>query len=129
MPALPFLVVLVLRQEDVTRMPRRPHPRDYMNQIRLGHRRASCARPRDAASNVEKNCAARSGNGWIRVVSNFYQPAIREIVVPHFLFFEPRRRVRRVGNRDEAIVIGAFHVIDPRVGFRDLMKRKIGARR
>src|SRR5574338_1341962 len=57
------------------------------------------------------------------------QPAVSEIVVPHFLFSEPGRRMLRVIDRDEAVVIGPARVVDPGVCFRDLMERKIRAGR
>ena len=60
---------------------------------------------------------------------NLHQPAISKIVVPHFLFLEPRRRIRRIGDRDETIVIRTLHVIDPGIGRRDLMEGEIGAGR
>src|ERR1043166_571091 len=49
--------------------------------------------------------------------------------MPHFLFLEPGRRLRWVGNGDETIVIGTVHVIDPRVGLGHLVEREIGVGR
>lgn len=125
MPALPFSVVFCLWQQHVTRLPRRPQPLDHFHQVGLGHRGAAGARPRDAAADVEKNRASRAGHRRIGIVPNLDQPAVSEIVVPHFLFLEPGRRVCRIGDSDEAIVIRMLDVIDPGVRPGDLMEGEI----
>ena len=56
---------------------------------------------------------------------NFNQPSIGKIVMPHLLFVEPRRRVCRIINANEPVVIGTIHVIDPCIGSRYLMKRVV----
>ena len=101
MPTLPFFIVLALRQQDVTGMPRRSHPCDQVDEVGFRHRRATGTRPRDAPTNMEKDRAAGAGLGRIGVVPNFHQPAIRKIVVPHFLFFEPGRRFRQDAQRSD----------------------------
>ena len=60
-------------------------------------------------------------------MSNLHQPPISKIIVTHLLFGKPWRRVRGIRNRNKAIVVGVIHIIDPRVRFRDLMERIIGA--
>ena len=44
------------------------------------------------------------------------QPAIGEIVVPHFFFREPRRRMFRIVDRDKPIVVGPRRIINPGIG-------------
>src|SRR2546423_2509940 len=78
---------------------------------------------------MKKNRAARAGHWRVGVVADLDQPTVRKIVVPHFLFLEPGRRLGRIGNGDESIVIGTLHVIDPGVGGRDLVKREISTGR
>ncbi len=62
-------------------------------------------------------------------MSDLDQPAISKIVMPHFLFFEPRRRVLRMIDRDKTIVIWAVAIIDPGIRTRYLMEGKIGSGR
>lgn len=59
---------------------------------------------------------------------NLDQPPIGEIVMPHLGFREPRRRIRRVIDRDEAVVIRTRDIVDPCVARGHLMKRKVCAR-
>src|ERR1700694_4639728 len=126
---LPFLFVLKRRQERVARVPGGAQPGDHSNKIAFGH---GCATGRWAAypaPNMKKDGAALPRNRWVGIVPNFNQPAISEVVMPHFLLLEPWRRVLGIFDRDEAIVIGALHIIDPRVRARDLMKGVIRTRR
>jgi hypothetical protein len=60
---------------------------------------------------------------------NLDQPSVSEVVMPHFLFFEPGWRLLRVRYGDKPVVIGMIHVIDPGIGPGYLMKRKISAAR
>src|SRR5256885_1550876 len=108
MPALPFLVVLGSWQQRVTGMPPGPHPRNQLDEIGLRHRRATGTRSRNSPTDVEENRAACSGHGRIGIMPDLHEPAISEIVVPHLLFFKPGWRIRRVGDRNEAIVVGTL---------------------
>jgi hypothetical protein len=78
---------------------------------------------------MEKNRAPVARHRRIGVVTNLDQPAICEVVVPHFLFVEPRRRICRVIDSDETIVVGIGNVIHPGIGGRNLMKGIIRPRR
>src|SRR4051812_40984663 len=100
-----------------------------MYEVILSHGRTTGSGPVDAAPDMKKDCAAVSRHRRIGVMPYLHQPSIGKIVMPHFLFFEPRRRINRIVDRNESIVIGAVHVIDPRVGWRNLMKRKISSGR
>src|ERR1041384_3389821 len=75
---------------------------------------------------MKKDRAARARDRRIRIMTDLNEPAICKIVMPHFLFLEPGRRVRRIGNGDETVVIRTLHVIDPRVSFGYLMEWEVG---
>ena len=61
----------------------------------------------------------------VGIVPDFDQPAVGKIVVPHFFFCEPGRRIVRVVNRDETVVVRAGRIVDPGVRFRHLVKGEI----
>ena len=126
-PWFPFFFIFAGRQQHITRMPRLPQPADQFYQIGLGHGGAPSRGPIDSAPDVKKYGAARSGHRWIGIMPNLHQPAVSKIVVPHLLLCKPRRRIRRIGNRDKTIVIRTVHVIAPGVGGRYLMKGIIRA--
>src|ERR1044071_3464773 len=128
MPEPPLRLVLRSRQEHVTRMLWFPQPGDQFHQIGLCHRGTARGWPSNAAPDVKKNGATRTGHGWIGIMPNFHQPTISKIGVTHLLFGEPRRRIRRVRNGDKAIVVRTAHVIAPGVGGRYLVKGVIGPR-
>lgn len=129
MPGGRFCRIDGARQKHITRMPIGAQPGDQPNEIAFRHRRATGRRASDAAANVKEDRAAVVRQWWIGIVPNLNQPAICEIVVPHFFLREPRRRMRRILDRDEAVVVRAVAVVDPGVGCRHLMKRKVGAGR
>jgi len=62
-------------------------------------------------------------------MANFHQPSIGEVVMPHFLLFEPRRRLCRIGYGNELVIIRMVDIVDPGIGLCYLMKWKIGALR
>ena len=84
------------------------------------HRRAARGRSIDAATNVEKNRApcARSGGSELCRISTSQGRRNR---CDASCFLKPWRRIRRIVDRNEAIVVRMFDVIDPGVGSRDLM--------
>ena len=87
------------------RMFLRSQPSDQFHQILFGHRGATRAGSLRSPTDMKKNCAAGSGHRRVGIVPNLNEPAIREVVVPHPLLFEPRRRVRRIVNDDVPVVI------------------------
>src|SRR2546428_2494032 len=127
MPTPPLCLVLRSRQEHVTWVPWFPQPGDQFHQIGLRHRGAARGWSINAATDVKKNGAARAGHRWIGIMPNFHQPAISKIGVAHLLFGEPRRRIRRVRNRDKTIIVRTAHVIAPGVGGGYLMRGIITA--
>jgi len=58
-----------------------------------------------------------------------YEPTVSKIVVPHFLFFKPSRRIRWIVDRNETVVLGTVYIIDPRVCGGHLMEGEISAGR
>ena len=108
---------------------RRPQPRNESDQVAFCHGGAAGRGPAHPPANMEKDGAPLARHGRIRVMPDFHQPAIGKVVVPHFLFLEPGRRIGRVRDGDKTVIIGTRYVIDPRIRGRYLMKRIIGPRR
>lgn len=109
-------------------MPIRPQPGDEADQIAFRHRRATSRRSREAAPDMKEDCASLVRHGRIGVVSNLDQPTVGEIVMSHFLLCEPRWRMFRIVDCDQPVVVRPGRIVDPGIGFRDLMERKISSR-
>lgn len=77
---------------------------------------------------MEENSTSKTGDRWVGIVADFYEPAIRKIAVPHFLFFKPNRRIRGI-NYDMLVVITTVQVIDPGISWTNGMERIVSARR
>ncbi len=129
MPFAYLVFVGLLRQKGITRVPIGSEPRDELNEIRLGHRRASRARPIFPAAYVKKYCAPVPRHRRIGIMPNLNQPSIGKIVMPHLLLLKPGRRMLGVRYRYHPVVVGKINIVDPRIGFRYLMKWVIRTRR
>ena len=106
----------------------RSQPSDHFYKVVLRHGRATGRRPIDAAPDVKKDCATRSGHRRIGIVSDLDQPVIGKISRAHLFVSVIVRRTFRI-NYDVAIVIGRTRIIAPNVCVRDLMIRIVCAGR
>jgi hypothetical protein len=107
----------------------RTKPGDQFHEVPLFHRGTARRWSINPTPDMEKNRAARPGNWRIGIVPYLYQPTVSKIVVPHFLFSKPSRRIRWIVDRNEAIVLGIAYIIDPRVCSGHLMEGEISAGR
>ncbi len=82
----------------------RSQPGDHFYQVILRHRCATGRGSVDAAPNVKKDCAARSGHRRIGIVPDLDQPMIRKIAGAHFFVGVIVRWIFRI-NYDVTIVI------------------------
>ena len=103
-------------------------PGDYFYKVVLRHGCATGRRSVDAAADVKKDRATRSGHRRIGIVSNLDQPVIGEIARAHFFVSVIVRRVFRI-NYDVAIVIRRSRIVAPNVCVGDLIIRVVGAGR
>ena len=115
-PGLLLRAIHGARQKNITGMPISAQPADEADQIAFRHGGAARSRTGHAASNMEENCAAFVRHGRIRVVPDLDEPVIGEIVVPHFFLGEPPRRIFRIIDRDQLVVVGARRIINPGIG-------------
>ena len=106
----------------------RSEPGDHFYKVILRHGRATGGGPVDAAPDVKKDCATRSGHRRIGIVSDLDQPMIGKIARAHFFVSVIVRRILRI-NYDVAIVIGRTRIIAPNVCVGNLMIRIVAARR
>ena len=105
-PGLFFPGINVAGEEDVARMPISAQPGDETDEVTLCHRRAASGRARHAPSDVEEDGAPFVRRSRVGIVPDLDQPAIGEIVMPHFFLCEPGWRMFRIVDRDKLVVVG-----------------------
>ncbi|MDB6146581.1 MAG: hypothetical protein JWO45_245 [Spartobacteria bacterium] len=106
-------------------MARITQPFDQANKVILRHRRASRRGTADSTANVKKYRAPLARHRWIGIMADLNQPTIAKVVMPHILFFKPRGRMSRILDGHESVIIGASHIIHPRIRQSDLAKPEL----
>ncbi len=120
-PGLPSPKIFITRKEDIIGILFLSKPADDVPNGAFRHNRTSCRGAIRAPLDVKENSAAGTGHGWVRIVANFDEPAMRRIVKTHLLLFKPRGRISWVYYH-VLVVVWQRGVINPSIGLRNCVK-------
>ena len=111
-------------KKDVSWVGLLTQPGDEPKDICLRHHGTARGVKIGSALDMEKDCAACSGDRRSGIMTDLHEPPVGRIVQAHPLFLEPGRRVSGV-DRHVLVVIWQRWIIDPCVVCADCVKRVI----